>query len=61
MRELEEKELEQVTGGASRIIGIGVLPGTRYLFPDVTLGGFVEKQMSSINIRQNVNPAELTS
>ena len=61
MRELEEQELEQVMGGLGLIPNPALFPyGVGGIRSDV-FGNFVESQMNNINVRQSINPGELTS
>lgn len=61
MRKLEEQELEQVTGGVFNGVGVGTVPSAAFQFPNGLLSGAVENQMSGLDVRQSIDPAELGS
>ncbi len=62
MRELNEEELSQVTGGS---IGVGINPATgplvTTLTSDVLMNAVAQSQLNQLNVRDHINPAELSS
>ena len=62
MRELNEQEQTEVTGG---LLGFypnpGIGPAVSSILVDVVLNFEVQKQLGQVNVRDQINPAEMSS
>jgi len=62
MRELSEQEQTQVTGGSLGFYPIpGIGPAVSSILVDVVLDLAVQKQLGQVNVRDQINPAEMSS